>query len=200
MSLLKKKKRGLCFILSAASGVGKTTVVEQLVNEHPKEMARVITCTTRKPRGQEKDGVDYRFFDTDTFDKKVDQGEFLEHQSIYGNRYGTLASDVESVVSHGKHAFLVIDVQGAASLMNKLDAVTIFLMPPSMEELEKRIRQRKQDDEKAIELRLSKARSEMEHVKKYDYVVTNDQVEEAVFIIRSIVVAAEHKQIGGKTL
>ena len=194
MSFLKTGKRGLCFILSAASGVGKTTVVESVVNECPDKIERIITCTTRAPRGEEKDGIDYRFFDDKTFQAKEANGDFLEHQTIYGNCYGTLLADVEDVLKRGKHAFLVIDVQGAAEVMNKLNCVTIFLMPPSIEELEKRIRLRNQDDQEAIELRLSKARSEMAHVKKYNYVVTNDEVQEAVSIIKSIVVAEEHKQ------
>ncbi len=198
MTYSKDKKIGCCFIVSAPSGTGKTTVVDELVKKNPNKIVRVITCTTRAPRGSEVNGIDYRFMSVDEFQNKVNTGSFLESQEIYDNRYGTLKSDVDEQINQGKHAFLVIDVQGAASLMGVVKATTIFLMPPSFEELEKRIRTRKQDDEKAINIRLSKAKNEMQQVKKYEYVVENDKVDKAVAMITKIVEEVEKKQFTGE--
>ena len=193
MKIFKDKAKGSVFILSAPSGAGKTTVVEELAQQYPKHVARVITCTTRKPRGHELNGKEYRFFTKEEFVERVRRGEFLEHQEIFGHNYGTLKEDVEKEINQGRHAFLVIDVQGAADLMKKITATTVFIMPPTFEELERRIRTRKEDDEKAIELRLSKAKGEMNQVQNYEYVVTNDQVDESVFILYAIIIATEHK-------
>ena len=192
--VFRKKKKGHIFIVSAPSGTGKTTVIEQLANENSDDICRVITCTTREARGQEVDGRDYRFLSIEEFAEKVKKHQFLEHQEIFGHSYGTLKEDVEKEVDAGKHAFLVIDVQGAGELMGMIEAVTIFLMPPSIEELEKRIIGRKQDDKDAIKLRLSKAKGEMDQLNHYQYVVTNETVDEAVFILKAIVVAVEHLQ------
>ncbi len=194
MSLFKKGVKGGLFILSAPSGAGKTTVVEELAKKYPKDIARVITCTTRKPRGQEINGEDYRFFSKEEFRQKIEKGEFLEYQEIFGHLYGTLKEDVDREINSGKHAFLIIDVQGAQELRKKTRSTSIFIMPPTFHELERRVRSRNEDDERAIEMRLSKAKEEMEQVKNYEYVVTNDNLNEAVLIIWAIIVATEHKQ------
>ncbi len=181
------------YILSAPSGTGKTTVVTKLTKKHPEEIARVVTCTTRKPRGREMNGKDYHFLSKQEFVQKINDGEFLEHQEIYGQHYGTLRSEVDKGINTGKVVFLIIDVQGAQELKRKIDAKTIFLMPPTFHELERRIRSRKEDHEMAIEERLAKAREEIAQGQQYDYVVTNDNLDETLKIIWDIV-NKKHKQ------
>lgn len=193
MTCFKEKNRGNLFIISAPSGTGKTTVVGELVQEHAKEMERVITCTTRPPRLGEVNGKDYHFLSSEEYQKKIEESGFLEYQEIYDHSYGTLKEDVEKILASGKHALLVIDVQGAAELMKKVDATTIFLTPPSMQELEQRIRSRNKDEEQEIQKRLSQAKEEMKQADCYDYIVANQHVEDTVWILRSVIIAVEYQ-------
>jgi guanylate kinase len=185
-------KKGLLFIVSAPSGAGKTTLIERLCQEVPL-CARSITCTTRPKRPHETEGKDYNFLSPQEFEKKRGEGAFLESAEVFGHSYGTLKSDVDRLRQEGKHLFLVIDTQGALFLKDRVDAVYIFIQPPSMEELKQRLLKRKSEAEADIELRLSFARAEIEKSRYYDYQVINDDLEIASAVLKSIVIAEEHK-------
>lgn len=170
-------KRGLLIILSGPSGVGKGTVREQLFKEESLNLAYSISMTTRYKRPGEKEGIDYFFVDVDTFKKKIEQGELLEYAQFVGNYYGTPKAYVNQLLDEGKNVVLEIEVQGALQVMKKVpDALTIFLVPPSMEELEKRIRGRRTEAEDVIKERLDKARREIATKDQYKHVVVNDDV------------------------
>ena len=170
-------KRGLLIILSGPSGVGKGTVREQLFKEESLNLAYSISMTTRYKRPGEKEGIDYFFVDVDTFKKKIEQGELLEYAQFVGNYYGTPKAYVDQLLDEGKNVVLEIEVQGALQVMKKVpDALTIFLVPPSMEELEKRIRGRRTEAEDVIKERLDKARREIATKDQYKHVVVNDVV------------------------
>lgn len=170
-------KRGLLIILSGPSGVGKGTVREQLFKEESLNLAYSISMTTRYKRPGEKEGIDYFFVDVDTFKKKIEQGELLEYAQFVGNYYGTPKAYVDQLLDEGKNVVLEIEVQGALQVMKKVpDALTIFLVPPSMEELEKRIRGRRTEAEDVIKERLDKARREIATKAQYKHVVVNDDV------------------------
>ena len=173
-------KRGLLIILSGPSGVGKGTVREQLFKEESLNLAYSISMTTRYKRPGEKEGIDYFFVDVDTFKKKIEQGELLEYAQFVGNYYGTPKAYVDQLLDEGKNVVLEIEVQGALQVMKKVpDALTIFLVPPSMEELEKRIRGRRTEAEDVIKERLDKARREIATKDQYKHVVVNDDVRRA---------------------
>ena len=175
--------KGFVYILSAPSGTGKTTIGELLLKEIP-YLEKVITATTRKPREGEKHGRDYYFLREEEFLKKLKEDYFLEWAKVYRYYYGTPKEEVERIISSGKDALLIIDVQGAFQVKKKLpNAVTIFLLPPSFEELKKRLLKR---GEKEIKLRLEWAKSEIPCAKYFDYVVVNDVLERAVEEIKSI--------------
>lgn len=170
-------KRGLLIILSGPSGVGKGTVREQLFKEESLNLAYSISMTTRYKRPGEKEGIDYFFVDVDTFKKKIEQGELLEYAQFVGNYYGTPKAYVDQLLDEGKNVVLEIEVQGALQVMKKVpDALTIFLVPPSMEELEKRIRGRRTEAEDVIKERLDKARREIATKDQYKHVVVNGDV------------------------
>ncbi len=178
--------KGFVYILSAPSGTGKTTVGNFLLKEVP-FLERVITATTRLPREGEKDGIDYYFLKEEDFLKKINENFFLEWAKVYRYYYGTPKSEVERILSRGKDALLIIDVQGAFEVKRKLpNAVSIFLLPPSLEELKRRLTQR---GEKELTERLTWAKRELPCAKFFDYVVVNDKLEEAVSEIKSIMVA-----------
>ena len=169
---------GLLFIVSGPAGSGKTTVCERMLAEEP-NVQRVVTSTTRPPRAGERHGVDYYFFDQETFDKKVRAGEFYEYAQVHGKRYGTLKSEIRNKLAAGTDLLLNIDVQGAATFreagqndpMLKGKVVTIFIMPPSMDELESRLRHRSTDDEDEIRRRLRVARDELKQRELYDHCI-----------------------------
>ena len=170
-------KRGLLIILSGPSGVGKGTVREQLFKEESLNLAYSISMTTRYKRPGEREGIDYFFVDVDTFKKKIEQGELLEYAQFVGNYYGTPKAYVDQLLDEGKNVVLEIEVQGALQVMKKVpDALTIFLVPPSMEELEKRIRGIRTESEDVIKERLDKARREIATKDQYKHVVVNDDV------------------------
>jgi guanylate kinase len=181
------------FIVSAPSGTGKTTVVERLVKvtDHLK-LSR--SYTSRAPRGDEVDGVDYNFVSREKFEYMIAGGEFLEHADVFGNLYGTHAGDTARCLESGDDVVLVIDVQGARKVRAVgLPHVAIFVLPPSYEVLEKRLRGRSKDAEDAIRERLEVAREEVSAFEQYDYVVINDQLESCVDRIKSIVLAERSK-------
>ncbi|MEI8125155.1 MAG: guanylate kinase [Parachlamydiaceae bacterium] len=192
MALLGNLKHGLLFILSAPAGTGKTTLINMLNQEFPC-IVPSLSSTTRQPRGEEINGVDYNFITKEEFLSRIEAGEFLEYVQLYGNYYGTSRVWVERRLDEGKHVVLVIDTQGAMLLAGKVNAIKIFVAPPSLEELERRLQLRKTETQEVIEQRLAWAKKELLAQQKYDYVVINDDLSMAYQILRSIFVAEEHR-------
>ncbi len=182
-------RRGLLFIVSAPSGAGKTTLVERLVEQVPRlKMSR--SFTSRLAREGETDGVDYNFVSRARFEAMIADGEFLEWAEVFGNLYGTCASDTDELLASGCDVVLVIDVQGARKVRDRgIECTTVFVMPPSLAILEQRLRGRSKDEEAAIQRRLQVARDEVVSFPEYDYVVVNDEVTAAVDRLRGIIVA-----------
>lgn len=167
---------GLLLIVSGPAGSGKTTVCDRMLAEEP-GLQRVVTATTRLPRQGEQHKIDYYFFDRASFDTKVKAGEFYEYANVHSNRYGTLKSEIQDKLAAGKDLLLNIDVQGAATFREagrddpllKGKVVTVFIMPPGMDELESRLRHRSTDEEEEIQRRLRVARDEMTQRELYDH-------------------------------
>ena len=184
-------RRGSLVIVSAPSGTGKTTVVDRLVETVPDMvMSRSYTC--RPVRSGETDGVDYNFIDGPRFDAMVEAEAFLEWATVFGHRYGTSAEDTERHRREGKDVVLVIDVQGASQVRAQgVDSVSIFIMPPSYDVLEDRLRRRSGSDvsEDVLERRLTTARSEVGARDAYDYIVVNDELDTCVDQLRCIVIS-----------
>jgi guanylate kinase len=182
-------RRGLLFVVSAPSGTGKTTVVERLVQVIP-DLAMSRSYTSRALRAGEVDGIDYNFITRTRFEAMVAEDAFLEWADVFGNLYGTCAEDAERELAAGRDLVLVIDVQGARQVRIRCaDTVGIFVMPPSFEILEQRLRGRSKDSEEAMQRRLSTARAEVAAFVEYDYVVVNDELDACVERLRSIVIA-----------
>ncbi len=181
-------------IVSGPSGSGKSTLVEKLL-ELPGTMFS-ISCTTRRPRATESPGKWYDFVSEAEFERMVKQGEFLEYAQVFGkNWYGTPRKWVEQARREGRDLVLEIDVQGAAQVKQKLpEAVAIFIVPPSRQELERRIRARGQDSEEEIGRRLERARQEMQRYSQYDYIVVNDDLERAGCEVQAIATAARRRR------
>jgi len=178
------------FVVSAPSGTGKTTVVETLVASMP-HLQESRSYTSRQARVGETDGVDYHFVSRERFEAMIAGDQFLEWAEIYGDLYGTSQVDLERVQSQGDDLVLVIDVQGARKIRRRgVPAVTVFVMPPSLQILESRLRGRCTDSEAQIQRRIEVAREEIKAFGEYDFVVVNDEVGEAVERLRSIVTAA----------
>ena len=187
--MLSDKLKGLLIVISAPSGTGKTTLVHMLLKEFP-NMEFSVSYTTRKPRPGEVNGKDYFFVDRKTFEKMVEEGDFLEWAEVYGNLYGTSKTQVLKALHEGKDVLLDIDTQGALQVKKNFpEAVLIFILPPSLKELERRLRSRGTDDEETIEKRLKIARKEIERAPLYDYIVINDFLEKAFEQLKSIVTA-----------
>lgn len=180
----------LVFIVSGPSGSGKSTLVQKML-EIPGTMFSV-SCTTRPPRATESAGKWYDFVSEEEFDRRVRAGEFLEHARVFGrHQYGTPRHWLEEAGRKGLDLVLEIDVQGAEQVKAKIpSAVAIFILPPAKDELERRLRDRGQDSEEAIQRRLERARQEMQHYKQYDFLVVNDDVERAGREVQAITVAA----------
>ncbi len=177
------------FILSAPSGTGKSTVAGKLLQQL-EGIRRVVTATTREPRPGEKPGVDYIFLSKEEFEKGIKEGRFLEYANVYGNYYGTPRDQVERNLEEGYDSLLVIDVQGAFRVKNLYpDAVSIFLLPPSLEELKRRMISRGYRDANA-QVRLETARKEIPCARSFDYVIINDFVDKAVEQVRSVILSS----------
>ena len=184
-------RRGRTFIISGPSGVGKSTVLHALM-EKRKNVYFSVSATTRDPRPGEIDGVHYHFLDVDTFRNWIAKDEFLEYAEYVGNFYGTPKKYVDAAMNEGKDVILDIEVQGAAKVRERCpDALFIFIIPPSFEELSRRLHGRNTDSEDVIAGRLEKARIEFREIPKYDYLVINDKVSNAVGEIEAIMTAAE---------
>lgn len=189
-----KAKKGIAFIISAPAGTGKTTLVKKLLKEFPTVSAS-ISCTTRPPRPEEKDGIDYHFLTEKGFKDKILAGEFLEYVQLYDFYYGTSRTFVMEQLEQGKHVILTIDTQGALQLKDHFPGVYIFIEPPSLEDLRQRMERRDTESAEGIEERLSWAQKEMEVANQYDYIIQNDELEKAYQVLRSILIAEEHKTI-----
>lgn len=181
--------RGLLFIVSAPSGTGKTTLVEKLVQILPSlRMSR--SYTSRSARAGERDGVDYHFISREDFQRRINASEFLEWADVFGNYYGTALTDVDRMLTEGQDVVLVIDVQGARQVKARgVDHAAIFVMPPSFEVLEKRLRGRSKDSEEQMQRRLDTARGEASSYVDYDYVVVNDELQPTVLRLQQIIAA-----------
>lgn len=189
MSSSGEGRRGLLFVVSAPSGTGKTTVVERLVQVTP-DLALSRSYTSRAVRPGEVDGIDYNFITRTRFEGMVQAGAFLEWADVFGNLYGTGAEDAERELAAGRDLVLVIDVQGARQVRGRCaGTVGVFVMPPSFEILEQRLRGRSKDSEEAMQRRLQTARDEVAAFVEYDYVVVNDELEACVERLRAIVTA-----------
>lgn len=174
------RRRGTLLVLSAPSGAGKTTLVKALLARDP-SLRFSVSYTTRKPRTGETDGKDYCFVDRERFQQMVAAGEFLEHAEVFGNFYGTSRAQVEALRADGHDVLLEIDWQGARQIRgNAPDCRTVFIMPPSVTELERRLRTRATDSEEVIRRRLGQALDDMSHWAEFDFVVVNEVLSEAV--------------------
>lgn len=179
--------KGRIVILSGPSGVGKDTVIDAWQKVNPL-VQRVVAATTRDPRPGEVDGVDYHFLTSEKFLRRVDAGGFLEHKLVHSNYYGTPKASVDQLVDQGRIAILKIDVQGAEAVRPlRPEAVSVFLLPPSDSELERRIRGRGLDSEEVIQERLKNARQEIAEATRYDHQLVNDGVEQTVQKLQEIV-------------
>ncbi len=178
---------GNLFVVAAPSGAGKSSLVKALM-ELDKRVSPSVSHTTRPPRGQEVHGREYYFVSQETFDQMVAQDAFLEWAHVHGNRYGTSKSAIEQRMSQGADVVLEIDFQGAIQVKRIFpNAVLIFILPPSWEELRSRLERRNEDSAETIELRLQNAAQEMEHAKSFDFVIINDLFERALFDLKAIV-------------
>lgn len=175
------QRRGLMFVLSSPSGAGKTTITRALLQNNP-NLAISISATTRPKRPGEVDGQDYYFVDIPSFNGMVDNKEMLEHAKVFGNYYGTPREPVEEALARGQDVIFDIDWQGTQQLREiaRDDLVTLFLLPPSAKELERRLRARAQDTEETIRHRMEKASDEMTHYSEYDYVLINNNVDVSI--------------------
>jgi guanylate kinase len=193
---------GVLLVLSAPSGAGKTTLARTLLEDLPNAHFSV-SVTTRKPRGAEKHGVDYDFVDTETFQRRIEADALVEWAEVYGQFYGSPLSSVERARASNGVAIFDIDVQGGLAIKKKHpDAVLVFVLPPSFEELERRLRDRGTDSEETVRRRLLAARAEMEKgVAAYDYIIVNDDFTRALGELRSVVVAERcrrgRRELGG---
>jgi len=192
--LLGNLKNGLIFVISAPAGTGKTTLVQMLAQEFP-EITNSISCTTRKPRAGEVSGDHYHFLTREDFERRIAAGEFLEYVELYGNYYGTSKEKVNEQLKRGKHVILTIDTQGALQLRGKLAAAYIFIYPPSLDVLRKRLIQRQTETAEVIEERLTWAIKEMQAAALYDYNIVNDNLKIAYQTLLSIFIAEEHRVI-----
>lgn len=184
-------KKGLLIVVSGPSGTGKGTVCGELLDSMP-ELAYSISATTRAPRAGEVDGKNYYFLTKERFEELIAEGGFLEYANVYGNYYGTPLVKIQERLAEGNDILLEIDTQGALEVMKKCpDGLFIFLLPPSLGELERRIRGRGSETEESLKKRLGNAKAEIAIGEKYKYVVVNDTVKKAVARIKSIIVA-EH--------
>lgn len=189
----KVEHSGKLFIISGPSGAGKGTICKRLIEDTRVQLS--VSMTTRGPRPGEVDGVSYYFTTREAFQQEIEKGGFLEHAEVYGNYYGTPKAKVIEKLEAGTDVVLEIDIQGALNVKSAYpDGIFIFILPPSMAELRKRITGRGSETEEAINLRLSQTLKEVSYIDKYDYCVVNGELEEAVARVKSIVMA-EHSRV-----
>ncbi len=193
-------RKGKLLVISGPSGVGKGTIVSKITERLGGTVRLSISATTRKPREGENDGVHYHFLSEEEFLNRVGKNEFLEYAYVHEKYYGTPKPPVETALREGCDVILEIDVQGAMQVKkNFQDGVYIFILPPSVEELRNRLTQRGTESEQDLELRMSKALAEMGYLDRYDYAVVNDDLQDAVDKVLSII-QAEHCRVGDETV
>jgi guanylate kinase len=189
------QRRGLMLVLSSPSGAGKTTLSRQLL-DNDKQIQLSVSCTTRQKRPGERDGVDYRFVDTATFRGMIERKEFLEYAEVFANYYGTPKAPVDEALAGGRDVLFDIDWQGTQQLRDKgrADLVTVFVLPPSTRDLEKRLLTRAQDPKEIVAQRMAKAADEMSHWAEYDYVVVNSDIGTSLTNLKAILTAERLKR------
>jgi guanylate kinase len=189
------QRRGLMLVLSSPSGAGKTTLSRQLL-DNDKQIQLSVSYTTRQKRPGERDGVDYRFVDTPTFRGMIERKQFLEYAEVFGNYYGTPRGPVDDALNAGKDMLFDIDWQGTQQLRDKgrADLVTVFILPPSTRDLEKRLLTRAQDPKEIVAQRMAKAADEMSHWAEYDYVVVNSDIGTSLTNLKAILTAERLKR------
>jgi guanylate kinase len=200
----REEPAGTLYIISAPSGAGKTSLVSALVEGDP-QILLSVSHTTRDPRPGEKDGVHYHFVDVPSFERMIQAGQFLEHARVFDNLYGTARASIEQPLGEGRDVILEIDWQGARQVRERLpQAISVFILPPSAEALEERLRGRGQDSHEVIARRLRDARSDMAHYREFDYLVVNDRFEVALQELRALVTsrrlrrAAQERLLGDR--
>lgn len=192
---LEIPRRGLMLVLSSPSGAGKSTISRALLAKHG-DLTMSVSATTRPMRPGEVDGSDYIFVDTDKFQGMIEEREFLEHAKVFDNFYGTPRGPVEQSLQSGKDVLFDVDWQGTQQLRQNArdDLVSIFILPPSIAELESRLYSRAQDSEEVVKARMSKATSEMSHWAEYDYIIVNEDIDESVVQAEAILKAERLKR------
>jgi len=186
-------RAGIVLVISGPSGAGKTSICRQIQAMMP-EVTESVSCTTRLPRPGERDGQDYYFMSHEAFDAHVAAGDFLEWAVVHGNQYGTLRQHVCDLTAAGQDVLLTIDVQGAAHLRSvHLDAVYVFILPPSMDVLAARLERRGSETKEVRQRRLAVAREELRHYTEYDYMIYNEQLATAAETLRAIILAERHR-------
>ena len=195
VSVTEMKRRGLMLVLSSPSGAGKSTISRALLERNP-DLTMSVSATTRPMRRGEEDGVDYHFIDQGKFDDMVTANEFLEHATVFENSYGTPRQPVMDSLNTGLDVLFDVDWQGTQQIRaNALeDLVSIFILPPSIDELERRLRTRAQDPEDVVQKRMGKATLEMSHWAEYEYIIVNDGIEDSVAQANAILAAERHKR------
>ena len=188
-SMLKTKKQGLLIVLSGPSGCGKNTIINKVM-ENNKNIWLSISCTSREPRGEEKNGVNYYFLSREEFEQEIENDEFLEYAEYSKNYYGTPKKYIKEHLDNGEDVILEIEIQGALKVKEKIkEALFIFILPPNMKELKRRLEARNTENQEKIDMRFKRAYEEINAVSKYNYVVVNDEVDTAVEKIEGIIVA-----------
>ncbi len=181
--------KGLLVIISAPSGVGKTSLCKEVLKFFP-DLRHSVSYTTRAPRPGEKDGLDYQFVSEEKFQEMIDGGMFAEWAEIHGNRYGTAANALKEYLRNGNEVILDLDGQGARQIREEFpNSIYVYILPPSWKELEERLRSRRTDSNEDIKRRLENAKEELQYAEHYDYIVINDAFNVAVSTLRSIIVA-----------
>ena len=184
---------GNLFVISAPSGAGKTSLVHALLNINP-QIDLSVSYTTRSPRPGEHDGKDYHFVSRATFSALAERGEFLESAEVYGNLYGTSQTWISQEITKGRDILLEIDWQGAAQVCRLFpECISIFILPPSMEELEQRLKGRGKDNDEVIARRMAAVREDVAHIAEFDYVIINDNLNEALRELNAVVLSARLK-------
>ena len=198
-----KETKGILIVISSPSGAGKTSICKELLRLDD-NIRPSISVTTRKPRNNETDGIDYIFITEKDFNKKISNGSFLEYANVFNNKYGTLASSTEKLLSNNYDVLFDIDWQGTQQLsQNNNNILTIFILPPDKAEIERRLKKRETENSEIVDIvseRMSKFEDELSHWMEYDYVVTNDNFEKCISEILNIISAERKKRTRQKSL
>lgn len=188
-------RKGLLLVVSGPSGAGKGTICKALLTRNP-DIQISVSATTRNPRAGEVDGVNYHFITRDTFLDRIEHDGFIEHARVYDNYYGTPKSNVIAALNSGEDMLLEIDIQGAMQVRDRMpDGIYVFILPPSMSELKSRIIKRGSETEESLNKRFASAYQEIDFIKKYDYYIINDDLENAVATLESIIRAEKHRVV-----